>query len=210
MSADKTSSSPDEQTTDTESRGGVRLAVLLPLLIFLGIAGFFVWGLVKGDPRHLPSVLIGKMAPQFDLPPLAGITGPDGRQVPGLSSADLKTPGVKMLSFFASWCTGCRAEHPFLMELARKKVIPIVGIAYKDPHEKSLAWLRELGNPYGRIGVDRKGRTGIDFGVYGIPESFFINSEGRIIYKYIGPLDARAWRTIVTPRLQEAIKKYGK
>ncbi len=201
-----TPETPDEEP----AKGSVRLAVLLPLLIFLAISGFFVWGLIKGDPRHLPSVLIGKMAAQFDLPPLEGMTGPDGKQIPGLSTKDLKTPGVKMLSFFASWCTGCRAEHPFLMELARNKVIPIAGIAYKDPHDKSLAWLAELGNPYARIGVDRKGRTGIDFGVYGIPESFFINSEGRIIYKYIGPLDARAWKNTVTPELKKAIAKYGK
>ena len=200
---------PEEETPAEAEKGGVKLTVLLPLLVFLAIAGFFVWGLVKGDPRHLPSVLIGKMAPQFDLPPLAGAMTPDGQPAPGLSTKDLKTPGIKMLSFFASWCTGCRAEHPFLMELARKKVIPIVGIAYKDPHEKSLAWLRELGNPYSRIGVDRKGRTGIDFGVYGIPESFFINSEGRIIYKYIGPLDARAWQKVVLPELEKAKRKYG-
>ena len=201
-----TPETPDEEA----AKGGVRLAVLLPLLLFLALSGFFIWGLIKGDPRHLPSVLIGKMAAQFDLPPLEGATGPDGRQIPGLSTKDLKTPGVKMLSFFASWCTGCRAEHPFLMELARNRVIPIVGIAYKDPHDKSLAWLAELGNPYARIGVDRKGRTGIDFGVYGIPESFFINSEGRIIYKYIGPLSARAWKNTVTPELKKAIAKYGK
>ncbi len=206
--SDPVSNSAEPQT-EKGRRGGVKLTVLLPLLVFLAIAGFFVWGLVKGDPRHLPSVLIGKMAPQFDLPPLAGATAPDGRPAPGLSTKDLKTPGIKMLSFFASWCTGCRAEHPFLMELARRKVIPIVGIAYKDPHEKSLAWLRELGNPYSRIGVDRKGRTGIDFGVYGIPESFFINSEGRIIYKYIGPLDARTWQKVVVPELEKAKKKYG-
>ena len=200
----------EEIPSEEEKGGGVKLTVLLPLLVFLGIAAFFVWGLVKGDPRRLPSVLIGKPVPEFNLPPLEGATY-DGAPVPGLSSADLKKiPGVKLVSFFASWCTGCRAEHPFLMQLARNHVIPLVGIAYKDPHDKSLAWLEELGNPYSRIGVDRKGRTGIDFGVYGIPESFFINSEGRIIYKYIGPLDARAWKNTVTPELEKAIKKYGK
>ncbi len=192
---------------EEEKPGGVRLSVLLPLLIFLAVAGFFVWGLVKGDPRHLPSTLIGKPVPQFDLPPLRGATF-EGRQTPGLKTGDLKKiPGVKMLSFFASWCVGCRAEHPFLMELARRKTMPIVGIAYKDPDEKSLAWLNELGNPYSRIGVDRKGRTGIDFGVYGIPESFFIDETGRIIYKYIGPLDARAWREKVIPGIEEGKKR---
>jgi cytochrome c biogenesis protein CcmG/thiol:disulfide interchange protein DsbE len=209
MSEDTTAPQTPEEEGEP-AKGGVKLSVLLPLLIFLGIAGFFVWGLLKGNPRLLPSVLIGKMAPEFDLPPLEGIQTLDGLPAPGLSTKDLKAPGVKMLSFFASWCTGCRAEHPFLVQLARNHVIPLVGIAYKDPHDKSLAWLEELGNPYSRIGVDRKGRTGIDFGVYGIPESFFINSEGRIIYKYIGPLDARAWKNTVTPELEKAVKKYGK
>ncbi len=200
---------PENEEPEKAKGGGIRLSVLLPFLIFLGVSGFFIWGLVKGDPRHLPSVLIGKMAPQFDLPPLEGARGPDGAQTPGLALKDLRAPGVKMLSFFASWCVGCRAEHPFLMELARRKAIPMVGIAYKDPERKSLAWLNELGNPYSRIGVDRKGRTGIDFGVYGIPESFFINGEGRIIYKYIGPLSPRAWREVVMPELKKAVEKYG-
>ncbi len=207
--SDEAKTPGEEIPSEEEKGGGVKLTVLLPLLVFLGIAAFFVWGLVKGDPRRLPSVLIGKPVPEFNLPPLQGATY-DGAPVPGLSSADLKKiPGVKLVSFFASWCTGCRAEHPFLMELARRRIIPLVGIAYKDPEAKSLAWLNELGNPYSRIGVDRKGRTGIDFGVYGIPESFFVNSEGRIIYKYIGPLDARAWQKIVVPELEKAKKKYG-
>ncbi len=207
--SDEAKTPGEEIPAEEEKGGGVKLTVLLPLLVFLGIAAFFVWGLVKGDPRRLPSVLIGKPVPEFNLPPLPGATY-DGAPVPGLSSADLKKiPGVKLVSFFASWCTGCRAEHPFLMELARRNIIPLVGIAYKDPAAKSLAWLNELGNPYSRIGMDRKGRTGIDFGVYGIPESFFVNSEGRIIYKYIGPLDARAWQKIVIPELEKAKKKYG-
>jgi cytochrome c biogenesis protein CcmG/thiol:disulfide interchange protein DsbE len=193
--------------SDKPEASRLKLAVLLPLLIFIGVAGFFVWGLMKGNPRLIPSVLIGKPVPQFNLPPMPGATLPDGSPVPGFSSKDLKGPGIKMVSFFASWCTGCRDEHPFLMELARRKVMPIYGIAYKDPVEKSLNWLKELGNPYDRIGVDLKGRTGIDFGVYGIPETFFINEEGIIIYKYIGPLNPAAWQQQVIPALEKARKK---
>ena len=190
-----------------EQQGGIRWAAILPLIVFALVTAFFVWGLIKGDPRKLPSVLIGKPAPQFNLPPLPGATGPDGKQLPGLSTADLKGKGVKMLSFFASWCVACRDEHPFLMELARRGEMPIYGIAYKDQPEKSLAWLRELGNPYQRIGMDLKGRVGIDFGVYGIPETFFIDERGVIIYKFIGPLSPRAWREKVIPALKEAQAK---
>ncbi len=185
--------------------GGVKLSVLIPLIVFLVVSAFFVWGLIKGDPRKIPSVLIGKPVPAFDLPPLPGATTPDGRPVPGLSAADLKTmPGIKMVNFFASWCVACRQEHPFVMELARRKVMPIYGIAYKDAPDKSLAWLSELGNPYERIGMDRKGRVGIDFGVYGIPETFFIDEKGIIVYKYIGPLSPRAWKEEVMPALKKA------
>ena len=200
----------EERTADAPAeRGGIRVkpAVVLPLIVFVVVSGFFIWGLMKGDPRRIPSVLIGRPAPQFDLPPLAGARTPDGKVVPGLSTADLKTPGIKMVSFFASWCVACRQEHPFLMELARRGTIPIVGIAYKDEPAKSLAWLEELGNPYSRIGVDRRGRVGIDFGVYGIPETFFVDGRGRIVYKYIGPLSPRAWERDVLPALEKAREK---
>ncbi len=201
---DKTAA-PDD---DGQERPRIRLVVLLPLIAFAIISAFFVWGLMKGNPRYIPSVLIGKPAPTFDLPPLPGAKTLEGKPVPGLSSKDLKTiPGIKMVSFFASWCVSCRQEHPFLMELARRKVIPIVGIAYKDAPEKSLAWLDELGNPYSRIGVDRQGRTGIDFGVYGIPESFFIDERGVIVYKYTGPLSPTAWEKDVIPALKKAREK---
>ena len=179
-----------------------RLKVILPLAGFAIIVGLFVWGLMFSKPREIPSVLIGKPIPTFQLPPLQGAHTPDGRPIPGLSSEDLKKmPGVKMISFFASWCVGCLDEHPFLMELARRKVMPIYGIAYKDKPQDSLAWLGQHGNPYDRIGVDLKGRVGIDFGVYGIPETFFVDEKGIIIYKHIGPLNPQAWNRKVLPAL---------
>ncbi|WP_038035583.1 DsbE family thiol:disulfide interchange protein [Thermopetrobacter sp. TC1] len=203
--ADNPAEKAETAGDDEQQRPRIRLVVLLPLIAFAVISAFFVWGLIKGNPRYIPSVLIGKPVPEFNLPPLAGARTLDGKPVPGLSSADLKAiPGIKLVSFFASWCVSCRQEHPFLMELARKKVIPIVGIAYKDAPEKSLAWLEELGNPYSRIGVDRKGRTGIDFGVYGIPESFFVDERGIIVYKYTGPLSPTAWEKEVVPALEKA------
>lgn len=194
----------DGATRDGAAKGGIRWSVLLPLIVFAVVAGFFAWGLMKGNPRYIPSVLIGKPAPAFDLPPLPGLKDAAGNQLPGLSTEVLKAPGMKMVNFFASWCTGCIQEHPFIMSLAKRKEFPIYGIAYKDPEDKSLAWLEKHGNPYSRVGVDRQGRTGIDFGVYGIPETFFIDGEGRIIYKFIGPLNATAWEKQVLPALAKA------
>ena len=190
--------------------GGIRWVTLLPLAGFLLIGGFFLWGLMFGNPRIIPSVLIGKPAPAFDLPPLKGLTGPDGRPVPGLSSKDLKTPGVKMLNFFGSWCVSCRVEHPFLMELARRREMPLYGIAFKDAPKNTLAWLQELGNPYERIGMDPRQRTAIDFGVTGAPETFFIDERGIIIYKYIGPLSEEVWEKRVKPALKKALEQRGK
>ncbi len=191
--------------SDNDS-SGVRWVYILPLVAFLLVTAFFLWGLMFGNPRYIPSVLVGKPAPEFNLPALPGITGPDGKALPGLSLADLKgTPGIKMVNFFASWCVSCRQEHPFLMELARRNELPVYGIAYKDAPEKTLAWLTDLGNPYARIGVDRRGRTGIDFGVYGIPETFFIDERGVIVYKFTGPLTPDAWERDVKPALKKAL-----
>ncbi len=189
----------------TQEKGGIRWAAVLPLLVFLLVTAFFVWGLMKGNPRNIPSVLIGKPAPTFDLPALAEVRAPNGQPVGGLSTAELKTPGIKLVNFFASWCLACRDEHPFLLALAARKEMPIYGIAYKDQPEKTRAWLAEMGgNPYERIGVDLKGRVGIDFGVYGVPETYFIDERGVIVYKYIGPLSEKAWREQVLPALKKA------
>ena len=131
------------------------------------------------DTTVLPSPLIDKPAPEFALPPLPG----DGA---GFSSADLKGK-VSLVNFFASWCVPCRAEHPVLNALARTKRVPIYGINYKDKPEAARAWIAELGNPYTRIGAD-DGRVGIEWGVYGVPETFVVDRQGRIRYKHVGPL----------------------
>ena len=198
---------PTGNNKNDNDNAGIRWVVVLPLAGFLVVVTVFLWGLMFGKPRYIPSVLIGKPVPTFDLPALPGITDATGAPLPGLSSADLKTPGIKMVNFFASWCVSCRQEHPFLMELAKRGDMPLYGIAYKDAPEKTLAWLADLGNPYARIGVDRKGRTGIDFGVYGIPETFFIDDRGVIIYKFTGPLSPEAWERQVKPALQQALNQ---
>jgi cytochrome c biogenesis protein CcmG/thiol:disulfide interchange protein DsbE len=158
-----------------------RLLFLLPLLLFLVVVGYFLVPLVKGtDPSIVPSALIDHPVPPFDLPALEG-------GGPGLSSADLKGK-VQLVNVFASWCVPCRAEHPVLSRLALELGVSVRGIDYKDKPEDARAWLAREGNPYTSIGADRDGRVGIDLGVYGVPETFVVDANGRIRYKFVGPL----------------------
>ena len=157
-----------------------RLIFLVPLLLFAALAGYFAIALFSGrDPRELPSALLDKPAPDFDLPSLV-----EGQH---LSSAALRGQ-VVVLNIFASWCAPCRVEHPLLLRLARQEKIHLVGIAYKDRPEDSRRFLAELGNPYRTTGIDRDGRTGIDFGLYGVPETYVIDRQGHIRKRFVGPL----------------------
>ncbi len=161
---------------------------LIPAAVFGLLAAGFYAGLGI-DPSILPSPLIDQPAPRFTLAPLPGETA-------GFSSADL-TGHVSLVNAFASWCVPCRAEHPVLNALAHTKRVPIYGIDYKDKADVALAWIAELGNPYTRIGAD-DGRVGIDWGVYGVPETFIVDKAGRIRYKHVGPLsEADVERTIL-------------
>ena len=161
---------------------------LLPAAVFALLATGFYIGLGI-DSSVLPSALIDQPAPDFVLPPLQG-------EERGFASADLEGH-VSLVNVFASWCTPCRAEHAVLNALAQSKRVPIYGIDYKDKHDAALAWIAELGNPYTRIGAD-DGRVGIDWGVYGVPETFIVDKNGRIRYKHVGPLtQADVARTIL-------------
>jgi cytochrome c biogenesis protein CcmG/thiol:disulfide interchange protein DsbE len=151
---------------------------LLPVALFALVAIVFYGGL-ETETNVLPSPLIDKPAPEFTLPALAG-------GEPGFSSADLLGK-VSLVNVFASWCVPCRAEHPVLNALSRSKRVPIYGINYKDKTEAARSWIAELGNPYTRIGAD-EGRIGIEWGVYGVPETFVVDRSGRIRYKHVGPL----------------------
>ncbi|MDE2134622.1 MAG: heme lyase CcmF/NrfE family subunit [Alphaproteobacteria bacterium] len=167
-----------------ESRKASRgLMYMVPLLAFAALAGIFIWRLHLADegytPNLIPSVMVNKSAPAFDLPPLLA-----GQQ--GFKTADLRGK-VTLVNFFASWCIPCREEHPFLPQVAKAGIV-LIGINYKDRPEDAKAWLAELGNPYPRIAVDAHGRTGIDFGVYGVPESYLIDKQGVIRFKQTGPL----------------------
>jgi cytochrome c biogenesis protein CcmG/thiol:disulfide interchange protein DsbE len=157
-----------------------RLPHLLPLLLFAALAGYFAIALFSGrDPRELPSALIDQPAPAFDIPALLG----EAR----LTAADLRGE-VTVLNVFASWCAPCRVEHPLLMRLARQEKVRVVGIAYKDRPEDSRRFLAELGDPYRLAGIDRDGRVGIDFGLYGVPETYVIDRAGHIRRRFVGAL----------------------
>jgi len=171
-----------------------RLSAYLPLLAFLGMVVIFAIGLTL-DPRKIPSPLIGKPVPVFDLPPVKG------RNL-GLSSANLKGE-VALVNVFASWCTACREEHPLFMELKENRVVPVHGINYKDKPEDAEKWLNELGDPYTRTGADINGRVGIDWGVYGVPETFVIDRDGRIAYKHIGALTRDVLQKKIIPLISE-------
>ena len=180
---------------------GRRLIYFLPLVVFAVVAGWFLWGLdPERNPREVRSNLVDKPVPAFDLAPVEG-TG-----TPGLSTADLQNGEVTLVNFFASWCIPCRAEHPLLMELAEDSEIRLVGINYRDKPPAGARWLDQLGNPYSRIGLDGRGRTAIDWGVSGVPETFIIDREGRIRHQHIGPIHPNQLEEEILPVL-EALKQ---
>lgn len=163
---------------------------LLPLLVFVVMAGFLAIGL-KLDPREVPSPLIGKPAPAFDLPQLAA---PDQR----LAAKDLRGQ-VWLLNVWASWCVACRQEHPLLVEVAKTGQLKLYGLNYKDKRDDALGWLDRYGNPYLKSVSDTDGLVGIDYGVYGVPETFVIDKQGVIRYKQIGPVTPEALRDKLLP-----------
>jgi cytochrome c biogenesis protein CcmG/thiol:disulfide interchange protein DsbE len=170
---------------------------LLPLGIFILLVGFLAVGL-KLDPREVPSPLVGKQAPAFELPVLQQ---PEKRFAPG----DMRGK-VWLLNVWASWCVSCREEHPVLVSLSKRGVMPILGLNYKDRGDEANAWLKQFGNPYDLSVVDADGRIGIDYGVYGVPETYLIDGEGVIRYKQIGPVTAEILEQKILP-LALALKK---
>jgi cytochrome c biogenesis protein CcmG, thiol:disulfide interchange protein DsbE len=183
---------------------GRRWITALPLLIFAGMAAFFGWRLFVGhDPSLVPSALIGRPAPALNLAALPG----SGR--PGLSDADLRQGGVTVVNIFASWCGPCRLEHPNLRELSESPALKamgvrLVGVNYKDDPANALKFLTEAGDPYAAIGTDASGRTGIDWGLTGVPETFIVRGDGVVAFKYTGPLTAEALNQTILPQIEKA------
>jgi cytochrome c biogenesis protein CcmG, thiol:disulfide interchange protein DsbE len=172
---------------DVAERPRSRLIFVLPGLVFLGLVVLFGVQLISGrNPADVPSALIDKPVPAFSLAPLEGLMA-EGKPVPGFSSEDLKGR-VTLVNVWASWCAPCRQEHPLLVELAKDPSIRVVGINQRDNPDNARRFLGALGNPYAAVGVDPNGRTSIDWGVYGVPETFIVGPDGTIRHKHIGPL----------------------
>ena len=188
-----------EAASPQESAARRRLWLLLPLVVFLALVGLFYFRLGSGDPSRVPSALLNKPVPDFSLPPL------EEGQSNGLSDEDLKT-GVHVVNVWASWCGPCRLEHPILMRLAEDKRFQVFGINYKDVPENAARFVGTLGNPFEKIGVDRSGKTGIDWGVYGVPETFVVK-DGIIVHKFIGPLDEAGLTRDLMPALEKALAR---
>ena len=180
------------------------LLMLLPLLVFLGLAGLFWFRLGSGDPSRIPSALIGLTAPNTSLPPLSGLDK-DGTPVRGLDPAVFQGK-VSIVNVWASWCVPCHEEAPLLVALGRDKRFQVVGINYKDAADNARRFLGRYGNPYDVVGVDGNGRAGIEWGVYGVPETFVVGRQGTILYKLVGPITAENIKAVLKPEIEKALK----
>ena len=178
----------------------------IPLVIFGALAGIFLMQLMSGrDISVIPSALIGKPAPSLALAPLEGAVRA-GQPVPALDTSAIKGK-LTLVNVWASWCVPCRQEHPIILGLAQDPRINVVGINYKDKNDAALAFLGELGNPFRAIGIDPRGTAAIDWGVYGIPESFLVGEDGTILFKQVGPFTDDAVKNKLLPKIEEALRK---
>lgn len=197
----------DNASATTEKRAGARrrrLVVFIPLVLFLALAALFMYRLGTGDPSRIPSALIGHPAPPTNLPPIPGLDR-DGRPVPGLDSAGFNGE-VTVLNVWASWCVPCHDEAPFLEQLSKDKRIQLVGVNYKDSPDNARRFLNRYGNPFVAVGRDEAGRTSIDWGVYGVPETFLVGRDGRVAYKLVGPITAENLARTLGPEIEKALR----
>jgi len=190
-------------TDDIAKVGWRRVAVLVPLGVFLALAALFFVGLRLGDPSILPSALVGHPAPDTVLPPISGLER-DGQIVPGLDPASFKG-AVTVINVWASWCIPCHDEAPVLMQLAQDKRFRLVGINYKDDAGNARRFLGRYGDPFAAAGADVSGRSAIDWGVYGVPETFIVGRDARIAYKLVGPITPDNYVSTLKPQIEKAL-----
>ena len=194
----------NEPSTSGAAPRSPRWLVALPLLGFIALAGIFLLRLHGGDPSKIPSALIGRPAPPTVLPPLVGLVS-NGTQVPGLDPAVFKGK-VSVVNVWASWCVPCHEEAPLLTKLGEDKRLQLVGINYKDAADNARRFLGRYGNPFGIVGVDGNGRASIEWGVYGVPETFVVGREGTIVYKMVGPVTSDNVDTVLKVEIEKALK----
>jgi cytochrome c biogenesis protein CcmG, thiol:disulfide interchange protein DsbE len=181
-----------------------RLLVLLPLFVFLALAALFFFRLGSGDPSRIPSALIGHPAPETDMPPVAGLLARDGKPLPGIATADFKG-AVTLVNVWASWCIPCHDEAPLLNTLAADSRIRLIGINYKDQPDNARRFLGRYGNPFAAAGADGNGRASMEWGVYGVPETFLVGRDGRIAYKLVGPITEANLERVLKPEIEKAL-----
>jgi cytochrome c biogenesis protein CcmG/thiol:disulfide interchange protein DsbE len=194
-------SSPADETANVGRR---RVVVLVPLGVFLALVLLFLFRLINaGDPSLIPSALIGHPVPQAALPPIAGLDR-DGEPIPGIDPASFKG-AVTVVNVWASWCVPCHDEAPLLMQLAQDSRLRLIGINYKDQPDNARRFLGRYGNPFAAAGADESGRTAIEWGVYGVPETFVVGRDARIDYKLVGPITADNFETILKPQIEKSL-----
>jgi cytochrome c biogenesis protein CcmG/thiol:disulfide interchange protein DsbE len=193
-----------EPSTNGASQRTSRWLMALPLVAFAALAAMFWFRLGSGDPSRIPSALIGHPAPQTALPALDGLVN-NGAQIPGLDPSVFKGK-VSVVNVWASWCVPCHDEAPLLTELGKDRRLQIVGINYKDSPDNARRFLGRYGNPFGIVGVDANGRASIEWGVYGVPETFIVGREGTIVYKMVGPVTTDNINTVLKAEIEKALK----
>ena len=195
----------EQQSVQVPARRRRLFVALLPLIIFGLLAAIFALQLASGrDESVIPSALIGKPAPNVSLAPVPGLTQ-NGSPLPGIDPAAFKGK-ITLVNVFGSWCVPCRTEHPFLMRLAGDERITLIGLNYKDKAENAASFLGELGNPFAAVGADTDGRAAIEWGVYGVPETFLVGPDGTILYKHVGPFTERSIAAELMPAIEAALK----
>jgi cytochrome c biogenesis protein CcmG/thiol:disulfide interchange protein DsbE len=193
--------SSDANQSPAITRG--RLVVFLPLVVFLALAVLFLARLGNDDPSRVPSALIGRPVPDTNLPAVAGLER-DGKPLPGIAASDFKG-AVSVVNVWASWCVPCRDEAPLLMQLAEDRRIRIIGINYKDQPENARRFLGRFGNPFSAAGADENGRASIEWGVYGVPETFIVGGDGKILFKLIGGINPDNIERVLKPEIAKAL-----
>ena len=196
-----------EQVTSETPTSRRSWLMALPLIAFAGLAVLFAFRLGNTDPSRIPSALIGHPAPQTALPPLQGLLA-DGAPVPGLDPAMFKGK-VSVVNVWASWCVPCHDEAPLLTDIGHDKRLQVIGINYKDTPDNARRFLGRYGNPFHAVGVDGNGRAGIEWGVYGVPETFIVGPEGTILYKLVGPILPENIDAVLRPAIEKALKAGG-
>jgi cytochrome c biogenesis protein CcmG, thiol:disulfide interchange protein DsbE len=190
-------------TSDQNTKSGINWLRIAPVLLFCMLTAAFAFALKSGDPSKLPSALLGKQAPTVAIPAIEELTD-SGKPVPGIDAKHLASGAPVVVNFWASWCAPCVAEHPLLLALKDKTGVSILGVNYKDQPAAARRFLGRYGNPFAAVGADASGRAAIEWGVYGMPETFVLDGNGRIVFKHVGPLTPEALETKIIPAINSA------